>query len=758
MATLADSLVSSASRALNLRKRPDLATRRHMYQGHPYIVIKEPVGLKYFRFQEEEYAILEMLDGNTSLDQIKEEFERRFAPEKITLQDLQNFIGMLHRSGLVIAAVAGQGKQLRKRREETDRKKVLSTFSNVLALRWKGFDPEWILNKLYPFVRFLFHPLAVMVSLAIMLSALGLVLVQWDEFQSKLPAFHEFFGASNWWKMMIVLGVVKIIHEFGHGISCRHYGGECHEMGVMLLVLTPCLYCNVSDSWMLPNKWHRAIIGAAGMYVEVMIASICTWLWWFSAEGEFNFICLSIMFICSVSTVLFNGNPLLRFDGYYILSDILEVPNLRQKATEVLKRYASEFCLGMEQQEDPFLPKKNHFMFGLYTVAAVAYRWIIMISILMFLNEVLKPYGLQILGQFIALTAIVGMFIQPAKGIYKFFTIPGRMHQVKKGRLIATGTIAVAVIAGIAALPLPHYVWAVVEVVPYQAKQVFVDTPGHMEQQLVDEGSWVRQGQVLAELRSPDLQLAMADLQGQLEQYQSQFIAIQRGRYNRPEEAGTLAQISASIDMVEQQLAEKQQQKERLKITSPQSGFVFAPPSRPEEAREGQLRGWVGTPLSDRNLGAYLDESVLVCEVGNPSEFEAQLIIDQADFPFVAAAAHQREQAEGESDFNSVRIKLDALPDRTLRSAVSEIAEIDYQVASKSLSNQQGGQLATVTDPKTGAARPLSTSYQARALVNNESGVLRNGMRGQAKIFVGYEPLGLRLWRVLARTFHFQLT
>ncbi|MBW3596810.1 MAG: PqqD family protein, partial [Planctomycetes bacterium] len=103
MATLADSLVSSASRPLSLRMRPDLTSRRHFYQGHPYIVIKEPVGLKYYRFQEEEYAILEMLDGRTSLEEIKDEFETRFAPEKITLQDLQNFIGMLHRSGLVVA-------------------------------------------------------------------------------------------------------------------------------------------------------------------------------------------------------------------------------------------------------------------------------------------------------------------------------------------------------------------------------------------------------------------------------------------------------------------------------------------------------------------------------------------------------------------------------------------------------------------------------------------------------------------------------
>ena len=125
----------------------------------------------------------------------------------------------------------------------------------------------------------------------------------------------------------------------------------------MFLVLTPCLYCNVSDSWMLPNRWHRAAIGAAGMYVELVLASICTFIWWFTEPGPLNYICLNVMFISSVSTMMFNANPLLRYDGYYILSDILEIPNLRQKASTILNRKLGKWCLGLEEPEDPFLPQ-----------------------------------------------------------------------------------------------------------------------------------------------------------------------------------------------------------------------------------------------------------------------------------------------------------------------------------------------------------------------------------------------------------------
>ncbi len=141
MVTLSDSLVSSASRRLPLRMRPDLSVRYHRYLGKPYWVIKEPIGLKYYRFQEEEYSILRMLDGQCSFQDIKDRFERDFAPQKIGLHDLQHFIGMLHRSGLLITDAEGQGPQLRKRRDETVRRELLSKLSNVLAIRFKGIDP-----------------------------------------------------------------------------------------------------------------------------------------------------------------------------------------------------------------------------------------------------------------------------------------------------------------------------------------------------------------------------------------------------------------------------------------------------------------------------------------------------------------------------------------------------------------------------------------------------------------------------------------
>ena len=334
MTTLAESLVSSSSRALTVRKRPDLSANRQRYQGTGYWVVKEPVGLQYFRFHDEEYFILNMLDGHVSLQQIKDGFEQRFAPQKITFGDLQQFIGMLHRSGLVISNSPGQGKALRERGRKKKNKELMGKFTNVFALRYRGFDPERILNAILPWFGWIFTVPALIFFAGLLLSASLLLASQYETVYAKLPTFQQFFAADRWLILAVTMAIVKVLHEFGHGLSCKKFGGECHEIGFMLLVFTPCLYCNVSDSWMLPNKWKRVWIGAAGIYVEMILASFAAFVWWFTEQGTtINDLCLNMMFLNVVSTVLVNGNPLLRFDGYYILMDMLEIPNLRQKST-----------------------------------------------------------------------------------------------------------------------------------------------------------------------------------------------------------------------------------------------------------------------------------------------------------------------------------------------------------------------------------------------------------------------------------------
>ena len=617
----------------------------------------------------------------------------------------------------------------------------------MLCIRFKGFDPERLLNWIYPYIRWFFSTPAVVCCLLFGLSAALLVTVQFDIFRAKLPAFHQFFNFYNAMWLSIVLGVTKVLHEFGHGLSCKHFGGECHEMGVMVLVLTPCLYCNVSDSWMLPSKWQRAAIGAAGMYVELVLASVATYIWWFSEPGMLNNLCLNVMFVCSVSTLVFNANPLLRYDGYYILADLAEIPNLRQKATTVLSRKLSDWCLGLEQPEDPFLPQRNQVFFALYSVASAIYRWVIVCSILWFLYKFFQQYRLERIGMMIGIASLWGLLVMPLYQVGKFLYVPGRLDKVKKPRFFASLAIVAAVVAAVVLVPLPHRVMSSLEVQPRDAVPVYVDVPngGILREVDVKPGDHVTKGQQLARLRNLDLDLEIAKLEGEQKRYEAQYQNLLREGLHDMQAQTQTPEVRKALNSLAEQLRAKKLDQERLVLRAPIDGTVLPPPATAEhEDSEGQLPGWSGTPLDPENRGAALKESVMFCQIGDPKQLDAVLVLDQRDIEDVRTG-------------QSVDIKLDELPHDTLHSKIAEIARTELKFVSPRMSVQHQGEVPTTTDPTTGALRPQSTSYQARAPLDDSDNLLRIGLRGRGKVHVAPMPLGTWLWRLLMHTFNFKL-
>ncbi|QDU87159.1 Putative peptide zinc metalloprotease protein YydH [Pirellulimonas nuda] len=748
MATLASSLVSSTSRALPIRVRPDLEAKRNRYQGRVYWVVKDPVALQYFRFEEEEFAILQMLDGESSLEEIADRFEAEFPPQTIRTEELQQFIGMLHRSGLVLTDAGGQGLQLKTRHDERKNKERMAMVANILSVRFKGFDPERLLNFLYglPPVRWFFSTPALVLCLMLVAAAGTLILVQLDTFQSRLPDFHTFFSVQNWLLLACVLGTTKVLHEFGHGLSCKHFGGECHEMGVMFLVLTPCLYCNVSDSWMLPNRWHRAAIGAAGMYVEVVLASVCTFIWWFSDPTTLlNNICLNVMFVSSVSTIMFNANPLLRYDGYYILSDLLEIPNLRQKASSILSRKLGQLCLGLEPQDDPFLPKKHQGLFALYTVASAVYRWVVVLSILYFLNQVFEPYGLKPIGQLIALSAAWGLVGQPLVKLWKFLKVPGRLNKVKRWRMVVSALVIAAAIAGVLLAPIPSAVFCPVEVALDDAETVYVSSPGVLQALLVKPGDRVAAGQPLARLRNIDLELEIGKLEAQVDAAVTQIEGLEAMSFGDPRAASRINQVNEQLAAAREQLAGQLEDAARLVLKAPIAGTVIPPTIKDARGQDPRgLGSWIGTPFDAENAGAVLQQGAAFCQVGDPTKLEARIAINQSDNELVLIG-------------QSVEIMLDQSTDVVYRSKITRKASEAMEQTPPRLSSLSGGKLATQAD-ESGVPRPLEPHFFAEAPLRGDlgpAGMLRVGLVGQAKIHTAPRTLWERLTRYFWQTFNF---
>jgi putative peptide zinc metalloprotease protein len=721
--------------------RADLVIVPQQFGSTRYWAIKDPVALKYFHVRDEEFALLQMLDGAASLEEIRQQFERQFAPLLLDPLRLQAFLSRMHRDGLLIADAPGQDEQLLERRRRRQRRTWAWSWARLLAIRFRGVDPDRFLDWLYPFCRPLLSPLALGLYVVAMLAAVLLVAVQFDAIEARLPTFEAFFRSDNLIWFMIALAGVKVLHELGHALVCKHFGGECHEIGVMLLVFTPCLYCNVSDSWLLPNRWRRIAIAGAGMGVELVIATLCVFLWWFSQPGLLNTLALSTMTICSVNTVLLNGNPLLRYDGYYILSDLVEMPNLAQRASSVVNRAFARICLGVDVPSDRALAERRKWPLALYAVLAIAYRLLVLVLILWFMYEVLKPHGLQSLAVLVGCVAMAGVLAVPVAGAARMMRDPVRRRQVRRPRVVLTLLLIALAIAGICLIPLPRNVTAPAVIEPADATRVYVSVPGVLQSAVV-EGAQVDAAAELAVLENLELDAKIVELTGQRKQQELHLANLRLRRGGDAEAESQIPTARAALADLDEQLAAREAERRKLTLHAPMAGTVLPPPATPAPSdTRGRLPGWSGTPLNPRNRGCYLEAGVLVCLLGDPNRLEAVLMIDQADAPRVKVG-------------DEVQIVLDQWAGEKLTGVIKEIAALDLKLLPRELA----GSGAVVTQPDAaGVERPVDTLYRARVELTGAPPRMTIGAQGTAKIAAGSETIGARIAEYLQRTFRFEL-
>ena len=751
--TAAPSILPSADRPIPLQKRPDLEIEEMSFRGIPYLVVKDPISLKYHRLRPEQRHVLEALDGQLSLELMRERMQREYPGIHWTARGIQQLIADLHEKRLLFSGRTGQEHGIARQRRKKKLQKIKQVATNFLFLRLPGWDPAAALRVLYPWVSFMFHPLVVALCVSGILASLGFLSIHFTEFSSALPAFQSFFTWPNVLFLWVTIAITKIIHEFGHGLSCYHFGGECHEMGVMLLVFSPTLYCDVSDSWMMRNKWHRIIIGAGGMYIEAVMSAIALLVWWNTQPGQLvNMLALNVFFICTVSSVVFNLNPLMRLDGYYMLSDWLEIPNLRQRADKLLLESFGKYCLGIDPPPDPFAPDSGKGWFVTYSLCAALYKWFIVIAISFFLYTVLKPYRLQSLGVAVAMMSAVGFAVKPIMGVTKMLKQP-REKPLSKPKMIATVVVLGLVVAAVLRIPVPTIVSAPFYLEPQDVRHLYTLTPGTLIEVRKQPGDRVAAGDVIAILENEDLDLERQQLVAErdVERTRIDIATKQRATDTRKVAIERLANIERNLAKLDDRLA-------KLTLTAPIGGVLVAPPKQPAPSME-QLRDslsrWHGEPLDERNIGAMLDVRTHVGDVApvedgtaaaatnRPSQMNAMLFIDQAD---------RHDVAEGQA----INIKFDHLPDQKFPATITEIGERHEENIPDVLSNKAGGSIATVTDAQ-GNETLTSVYYPATVPIDNSDGMLLPGLDGKARLLVQERPLGQVLYRVLRRTFNFRL-
>ncbi len=723
-----------------LRRRADLIVESIEYQGGNYFVVKDPISLKYYRLDPEHHRVLELLDGNQSLDEIRTKLLQDFPYVRVTLSDLQRVVVDLHVKGLVYSDRPGQGWVLLERKRETRRKRLKSLAQNILSLTLPGWDPEWTLSRLYPLVRWVFRPWAVALQVTLAVAAYLLLAMQFETFRQNLPEFHQFFAWPNLAYMYLTLAATKVLHELGHGLTCRHYGGECHQIGVIFLVFSPTLYCDVSDSWMLKSKWQRIAIGAAGMWIESVLSSLALFVWWFTHPGLLHHLCLNVFFVSTVTTVVFNANPLMRYDGYYMLSDFLEIPNLSEKARTLLRNAFAWHCLGIESREDAFMPQRGRGWLVTYAVASTVYRWIILFGITLFLYTVLKPYELQSIGVALAWASLGGIISNLVVQVTRIFMAP-RNKPLSRNR-IAVSLLAVGgIVAAALTIPLPLHVEAPFLIEPHDVAHVYTSVPGTLTQVLVQPGQRVVQGTLLMRLDDPEKERQYRELKAQ---YKVQEVEVDKQR--ALDSTGKLDVAREQLQSLATQLAEYERHLQDLNIVAPVDGTVVAVARKPEPKESSnvvELHPWHGTPLDAENLGCLLEPGTQVLSLAPDTRFQAVLLVDQSD----------REDVQRG---RRVEIKFDHLPTLAFEGTISQVSERHSEFAPGTLSNKHGGELPTVTDPQ-GRERLTSAAYEATVLLDEESALLRAGMRGRSRFSVGHRSAWQWTWRWIRHTFNFRL-
>ncbi|MEO1995298.1 MAG: HlyD family efflux transporter periplasmic adaptor subunit [Planctomycetaceae bacterium] len=737
MTTTTNPSIPSDQRPVRLWGRSDLKVRMLDFCDGTDCVVKDPIALTYFRLLPEQFRLLELLDGQRSLSDMHDCLAKEFKSSVITGSDVRRLIAELHQKGLVVARRPDQGQSVLEHAAKQRRQKCAAMFRQILFIRLPGWDPNRVLNMLYPRMNWMFARWAVIGALLFILSSWLLLLVQFAEYQRQLPLFSEFFAWPNLLYLWLTVGVAKLIHELAHGLACRHFGAECHEIGVAFLIFSPCMYCDVSDAWLLTSKRKRILISSAGIYVEVLMSACAISLWWLTQDGLLHFLLLNLFLVTTLTTVIFNANPLLRYDGYYVLSDWVEVSNLRQKAdAELWHRFAS-VCLGINRRRTPFMPESRPGWFLLFSLAAFAYRWLVLATITIFLYTFLKPYGLQTLAWVFLGLSLVGTLYRFCRQMTKI--VSNREEQPMPFLRISAWTAALAAALVLAmTIPLPIHGSAPLVIEPHQVVHVYARSDGRLANVLVTPGINVTYGQPLIQLIDLETESGVITLS-----HERRKRALDVTLYRSLGDSSGQVLAGKSLDLVDHELLQLNDQSRRLVIRAPCAGAVMAPRVQQPSHDATSMRHAAINPIEQRNRGAYVSPGTHVCSLAPNDRWQATLYIDQA----------LRDEVRVGQE---VKVMLDSRPGLILSGRLQQLAVQDDRVVPHLLSSKYGGGLPTVTDAESGEAATAAI-YHAVVLLETQDVSLTNGMRGQARLLIHRPTLMQWVSEFISHTVHFRL-
>ena len=564
-----------------LRGHTDI--HRHRYRGELWYVLHDRASGKHHRLTPATYFVVGLMNGRRDVDAIWHQAVEHLGDDAPTQDEIIGLLGQFHGSDVLRCDVSPDTLELFRRYKKQRKLFWKQRFGSPLSVRIPFWDPDRFLCRTLPWVK----PILGWVGAVFWIVIVGIACVQagihWDEITGDIV--DKAMAPGNLVATLLVYPFVKALHELGHAYAVRNWGGEVHELGVMFLVFMPVPYVDASAAWSFRDKRKRMLVGAAGIIVEIFLASIALMVWLSVEPGNVRSVAYSVMLIGGVSTLLFNGNPLLRFDGYHIFADAVEIPNLGNRSNSYLTYLLQRYILRIRRAHSPVTAPGERFWLPVYGLAALLYRMFIMLAIILFVAS--KFFFVGIL---IAIWSVFSIFVLPLWKTVRFFVSSPTLSRQRGSatRHAAVALFVLVILLGLFPAPLRTQVEGVVWL-PEEA-MIRARTAGNVAALIAVPNSAVSAGDPLFELEDPFLPLRVQLLESRLEELEL------TQSYYRDNDQVMARNTREQIVEARKNLVLARERQDDLIVRAPASGTFVVPrdgdlPGR--FIRQGELIGYI---------------------------------------------------------------------------------------------------------------------------------------------------------------------
>ncbi|MEO1009203.1 MAG: site-2 protease family protein [Planctomycetota bacterium] len=635
--------VWSRVRALKPHLRSHTQITRQHYRGRRWHVVHDPASNQFYRLTPMAYELVCLLDGRRTVEDAWKLCLETHGDEAPTQVEAVELIGQLYNANLLAVDDTPETEQLLSRSRKRKERKAIQQAMGIMYFRVRLFNPDGIFEALEPIVR----PLITRWGLIAWIVLLGSALIALASEFDALFASERFQGAiapANWPWLIVIFVISKIIHESGHGLVCKRFGGQVPEIGIMMLVLFPAPYVDASSCWAFPSKWQRVAVAAAGMLFELATAALAAFVWLATLDsgGLFNQLAYSTMLTASITTLLFNANPLMRFDGYYILSDLMEAPNLMQRAQGLIKYHFQKLLYFNKRAKPPTIQPGEGPLLFVYGWAALAYRVFLFFSITLFVMGQLFGIGLVLA----IWTAAAWFLIPTGKWVHWLATHPHLAEH--RTRAVLTSILAVAfgaIVLG--AIPVPDHRRTDAVVESMQQTGVFAGADGFVVDVPAEPGTRVAEGDVLVVCENPELVAQLAQARSRAAELEARF------RLAMSEQMPINDLMTQRRRALAERLAFLQDRVDALTIRAPHAGYVADDPGR--------------------HAGAFVRIGEPICTVVESEDIQVVASLDQGEADWLQLLAFEedftakiRRRTEPGQSHPVVAVRRRAAGDRTL--------------------------------------------------------------------------------------------